>query len=43
MVDGDEANNENAIYTSSVTFRDQIMQIGLHAGYSPHFMLKCDI
>jgi len=41
MEDGDEANNENAIYTSSVRFRDELMRLALHAGYSPTFVLKC--
>lgn len=40
MADGDEANNENAIYTSSTTFRDELMRLSLHAGYSPTFIMK---
>lgn len=40
MADGDEANDENAIYTSSVRFRDELMRLALHAGYSPTFILK---
>lgn len=40
MADGDEANNENAIYTSSVKFRDELMRLALHGGYSPFFVLK---
>ena len=39
MADGNEANDENSIYTSSARFRDEIMRVALHAGYSPHFML----
>lgn len=40
MADGDEANGENAIFTSSVRFRDEIVRLALHAGYSAHFILK---
>ena len=39
MADGNEANDENSIYTSSARFRDELMMVALHAGYSPHFML----
>lgn len=40
MADGDEAVNENSIYTSSNKFRDEIMLLAIHAGYSPFFALK---
>lgn len=33
------ANGENAIYTSSVRFRDELIRLAMHAGYSPHFRL----
>jgi len=39
FADGNEANNENSIYTSSARFRDEIVRIALHAGYSPHYRL----
>ena len=40
FADGDESVDENAIYTSSVRFRDEIERLALHAGYSTHFELK---
>ena len=40
MADGNEARNKNSIYTSSVAFRDQLVRLAFHGGYSPHFMLK---
>ena len=39
MADGDEAVNENSIYTSSNKFRDEIVMLAIHAGYSPFFAL----
>lgn len=40
MADGDEACDGNAIYTSSVSFRDEIVRLALNAGYSPTFIFK---
>ena len=39
FADGCEANNQDLIYTSSARFRDELMRVCLHAGYSPHFRL----
>ncbi len=35
MADGCEAHDTNSIYSSSVKFRDEIVKLSLHAGYSP--------
>jgi hypothetical protein len=37
--DGAEAVNESTIYTQSVHFRDELMRVSMHAGYSPIFRL----
>ncbi|KAJ2874336.1 threonyl-tRNA synthetase, partial [Coemansia aciculifera] len=38
--DGDFADNNKTLYTSSVTFRDELVVAALHAGYSACFNLK---
>jgi DNA-directed RNA polymerase II subunit RPB2 len=35
--DGSEAHDENMIYTSSTRFRDELVRVCLHAGYTPRF------
>jgi ribosome biogenesis protein Tsr3 len=35
--DGSWKRQESAIYSSSVSFRDELLTLLLHAGYSPHF------
>ena len=37
MADGDTV-SKNRIYTSCIRFRDELMRILLHAGYSPYFV-----
>lgn len=37
FADGSEAGNQNIIYTSSARFRDEILRLCLHAGYSARF------
>ena len=39
FADGKEAGDENVIFTSGHHFRDEIVRLALHAGYSPHFKL----
>ena len=39
FADGSEMNNRNLIYTSSTRFRDEIVRLALHAGYSSRFYL----
>lgn len=39
VADGSEAGKENAIFTSSVRFRDEIIRLALHAGYAASFHL----
>ena len=40
MADGKEAGDENVIFTSGVRFRDDIIRLALHAGYSARFELQ---
>jgi DNA-directed RNA polymerase II subunit RPB2 len=40
FADGCEKADRNMIWTSSVRFRDEIMRLALHAGYSAHFSLQ---
>ena len=40
MADGSEATDRNVIFTSGVTFRDDIVRLALHAGYSARFSLE---
>jgi DNA-directed RNA polymerase beta subunit len=40
FADGCEAHDINVIYTSSTRFRDEVMRLTLHAGYSSHFVLR---
>jgi len=40
MADGKEAGDENVIFTSGVDFRDDIIRLALHAGYSARFKLQ---
>ena len=39
FVDGTEATDTNCIYTTRVDFRDEIVRLALHAGYSARFNL----
>jgi hypothetical protein len=41
FADGCEATDVNCIYTSGVDFRDEIVRLALHAGYSAHFDVHC--
>ncbi len=38
--DGCEKANRNTIWTSSTRFRDEIMRLALHAGFSSHFTIQ---
>jgi DNA-directed RNA polymerase II subunit RPB2 len=38
--DGCEKADRNLIWTSSMRFRDEIMRLALHAGYSSHFTIQ---
>ena len=40
FADGCEKADRNMIWTSSARFRDEIMRLALHAGYSAHFGLQ---
>ena len=40
FADGCEKADRNLIWTSSARFRDEIMRLALHAGYSAHFGLQ---
>jgi DNA-directed RNA polymerase II subunit RPB2 len=40
MADGCEKADRNAIWTSSARFRDEIMRLALHAGYSSKFIIQ---
>ena len=40
MADGDEAQDLDRIYTSSARFRDELVRVALHAGYSAAFTIK---
>ena len=40
FADGCEKADRNLIWTSSLRFRDEIMRLALHAGYSAHFGLQ---
>ena len=40
MADGDETANLNRTYTSSARFRDEIVRVAMHAGYSASFTLE---
>jgi DNA-directed RNA polymerase II subunit RPB2 len=40
FADGSEKADRNMIWTSSTRFRDEIMRLALHAGYSAHFGLQ---
>jgi len=39
FADGKEASDASTIYTSGCDFRDEIVRLALHAGYSAHFNL----
>ena len=40
FADGCEKADRNMIWTSSLRFRDEIVRLALHAGYSAHFGLQ---
>jgi DNA-directed RNA polymerase II subunit RPB2 len=40
FADGCEKADRNIIWTSSARFRDEIMRLALHAGYSSHFTIQ---
>jgi DNA-directed RNA polymerase II subunit RPB2 len=40
FADGCEAADRNVIWTSSARFRDEIMRLALHAGFSTHFTIQ---
>ena len=40
FADGCEKADRNVIWTSSTRFRDEIMRVAIHAGYSPHFTIQ---
>jgi DNA-directed RNA polymerase II subunit RPB2 len=40
FADGCEKADRNVIWTSSARFRDEIMRLALHAGYSSHFTIQ---
>ena len=40
FADGCEAADRNVIWTSSARFRDEIMRLALHAGFSAHFTIQ---
>jgi len=40
FADGCEKADRNVIWTSSLRFRDEIMRVALHAGYSAHFTIQ---
>jgi DNA-directed RNA polymerase II subunit RPB2 len=40
FADGCEKADRNVIWTSSARFRDEIMRLALHAGYSTHFTVQ---
>ena len=43
FADGCEKADRNVIWTSSARFRDEIMRLALHAGFSPHFTVQHNI
>lgn len=43
FADGCEKADRNIIWTSSARFRDEIMRLALHAGYSSHFGIQHDV
>ena len=43
FADGCEKADRNVIWTSSSRFRDEIVQLAIHAGYSPHFGIQHEI
>ena len=43
FADGCEKADRNVIWTSSARFRDEIMRLTLHAGYSAHFTIQHNV
>jgi DNA-directed RNA polymerase II subunit RPB2 len=43
FADGCEAADRNMIWTSSTRFRDEIVRLALHAGYSAHFTIQHNV
>ena len=43
FADGCEKSGRNIIWTSSARFRDEIMRLALHAGYSAHFGVQHEV
>jgi DNA-directed RNA polymerase II subunit RPB2 len=43
FADGCEAADRNVIWTSSTRFRDEVMRLALHAGYSSHFTMQHNV
>ena len=43
FADGCEKADRNVIWTSSMRFRDEIMRLALHAGYSSHFTIQHEV
>uniref|UniRef100_A0A6C0KXW0 DNA-directed RNA polymerase n=1 Tax=viral metagenome TaxID=1070528 RepID=A0A6C0KXW0_9ZZZZ len=43
FADGCEKADRNVIWTSSSRFRDEIMRLAIHAGYSAHFIIQHEI